>query len=95
MGGEIELRENMPVVSPDQQVLGEVEEIHGDGFDVQGMHLQLSDVAEVEQGTVQLEDTERVHVVERRLKAEAEHGVNAPVGTEFEDEEARTAAPAE
>lgn len=92
MSGEAELRENMPVVSPDRQVLGEIEEIHGDGFDVQGMHLQLKDVAQVEEGTVQLEDTERVHVVERRLKAEAEHGVNAPVGAEFAGEEAKPAA---
>lgn len=84
MSDEDEVREDMTVVAPDQRVLGTVEEIHGDGFDVQGMHLGHADVAQVEQEMVRLDDTDRVHVVERRLAAEEEHGVSAPVGSEFE-----------
>lgn len=80
MGGDGEVREDMTVVGPDQQTLGTVEYVHGDGFDVKGLHLPLTDVASVEGNTVQMEQTERVHLVEHRLEQEDEHGVRAPLG---------------
>jgi hypothetical protein len=79
MNEEGKVREEMPVVAPDQQVLGTVEEVHGDGFDVQGFHMPLSNVASVEGGEVRLAETERVHMVQHRLEVEAEYGVNAPL----------------
>lgn len=84
MSGEREVRQDMTVVGPDERVLGPIDDVHGDGFDVQGFHIGHGDVEAVEQGTVQLADTERVHVVERRLEAEEQHGVNAPPDAGFE-----------
>ncbi len=58
MSGEREVREDMTVVGPDERVLGQVDDVHNDGFDVQGFHLGHADVGAVDQGTVQLQDTE-------------------------------------
>lgn len=80
MSGDGEVREDMTVVGPDQQVLGEVDHVHGDGFDVKGLHLPLSDVATVEGDTVQMEPTDRVNLVEHRLEQEEKDGVQAPLG---------------
>ncbi|HEU5329717.1 MAG: hypothetical protein ACTHMJ_08330 [Thermomicrobiales bacterium] len=74
--GKVE--KDMAVVGPDERVLGPVEQVHDDGFDVQGLHLPLRDVEQVDDETVHMQPTDRVKLVERRLEVEAEQGVNAP-----------------
>jgi hypothetical protein len=87
-----EVREDMVVVDPARRPVGVVEAVHGDGFDVRGLHLTRADVAAVAGGRVRLRDTERVRVVERRLEVEAALGVNAPPNSGFAG--AGTAPPA-
>jgi hypothetical protein len=78
MSGEGKIEENMTVVGPDEKVLGPVEQVHDDGFDVQGLHLPTRDVERVDDEAVHMQPTDRVNLVERRLEVEAEQGVNAP-----------------
>lgn len=72
------VREGMTVVGPDGDVLGPVERVHDDGFDVAGLHLPLTDVAASGANTIRLAETSRVHLVERRLAVEEARGVDAP-----------------
>ncbi|MGN6562901.1 MAG: hypothetical protein ACTHMA_11650 [Thermomicrobiales bacterium] len=74
--GKVE--KDMAVVGPDEKVLGSVEQVHDDGFDVQGLHLPLRDVKQVDDEAVHMQPTDRVKLVERRLEVEEKEGVNAP-----------------
>ena len=78
MSGDPKVEKDMAVVAPDDKVLGSVEHVHDDGFDVQGLHLPLRDVERVDDEAVHMQPTDRVNLVERRLEVEAEKGVNAP-----------------
>jgi len=74
--GKVE--KDMAVIGPDEKVLGPVEQVHDDGFDVQGLHLPLHDVEQVDDEAVRMQPTDRVKLVERRLAVEEKEGVNAP-----------------
>lgn len=78
MDDTVKIEKDMAVVGPDEKVLGPVEQVHDDGFDVQGLHLPLRDVEHVDDEAVHMQPTDRVKLVERRLEVEAEKGVNAP-----------------
>ncbi|HET8631134.1 MAG TPA: hypothetical protein VFL91_27240 [Thermomicrobiales bacterium] len=88
MDSASEIREEMVVVDPERRPVGVVEAVHGDGFDVRGLHLTRADVAAVAGDRVRLRDSERVRVIARRLEVEAVLGVNAPPGSGFAGTEA-------